>query len=206
MAGYSDPHQQYLIVGAPRAGPQHHGRVYVYEGSAHALKFTIDADESGDALGLMFVSVPGDLDGDGVSDIFASDWSNTAHGISTGRVYVHSGRTGARLLTLTGENAGDGFGTSSSVAGDVDGDGSGDLIVGAWQYGKSAVAGGRAYLYSGREGRLLKTYTCRIPGDTFGFDAVGLLVERVFGVSGAAENQTVFLAPMLVEPPPKGFV
>jgi hypothetical protein len=174
VAGYSDAHQQYLIVGAPRAGPRHHGRVYVYEGSARALKFTIDADESGNALGLMFVSVPGDFDGDGVSDVYASDWSNAARGMSTGRVYVYSGRTGARLLTLTGENAGDGFGTSSSVAGDVDGDGRADLIVGAWQYGKSAVAGGRAYLYSGSDGRLLKTYTCRIPGDTFGFDAVGL--------------------------------
>ena len=29
----------------------------------------------------------------------------------------------------------------------------------------------RAYLYSGKDGRLLKTFTCRIPGDTFGFDA-----------------------------------
>jgi len=174
VAGHSDARQQYLIVGAPRAGPRHHGRVYVYEGSRQTLRFTIDADESGNALGLMFVSVPGDLDGDGANDIYASDWSNAARGISTGRVYVHSGRTGARLLTLTGENAGDGFGTSSAVAGDVDGDGRADLIVGAWNYGKSAIAGGRAYLFSGSDARLLKTYTCRTPGDTFGFDAVGL--------------------------------
>ena len=56
----------------------------------------------------------------------------------------------------------------------MDGDGHADLIIGAWQYGKAAVAGGRAYLYSGKDGSLLKTYTCRIPGDTFGFDAVGM--------------------------------
>ena len=174
VAGYADAHQQYLIVGAANAGPAHHGRVYVYEGVAHTLKFTIDADETGSALGAMFVSVPGDLDGDGVMDIYASDWSNAARGPSTGRVYVHSGRTGKRLLTLTGENAGDGFGTSPSMAGDVDGDGHADLIVGAWQYGKAALSGGRAYLYSGNDGRLLKTFTCRIPGDTFGFDAVGM--------------------------------
>jgi hypothetical protein len=48
------------------------------------------------------------------------------------------------------------------------------LIVGAWQYSGAAVSGGRAYLYSGRDGRLLKTYTCRTPGDAFGFDAVSL--------------------------------
>ena len=56
----------------------------------------------------------------------------------------------------------------------MDGDGRPDLIVGAWQYAGAAVSGGRAYLYSGRDGKLLKTYTCRIPGDTFGFDAVTL--------------------------------
>jgi hypothetical protein len=48
------------------------------------------------------------------------------------------------------------------------------LIVGAWQYAGAAASGGRAYLYSGKDGTLLKTYTCRIPGDTFGFDAVSL--------------------------------
>ena len=174
VAGYSDARQRYLVVGAPLAGAAHHGRVYVYSGGTHELKFTIEADATGNALGLMFVSVPGDMDGDGVSEVFASDWSNDARGLSTGRVYVYSGRTGQRLYSFTGEHAGDGFGTSASVAGNVDGDGRADLIVGAWQYGKAAVSGGRAYLYSGRDGHLMKTYTCRTPGDTFGFDAAGL--------------------------------
>ena len=161
-------------MGAPLAGPQHHGRAYVYGGSAHELKFTVEADATGNALGLMFVSAPGDMDGDGVTEVFASDWSNDAHGFSSGRVYVYSGSTGRVLYTLTGEHPGDGFGTSASVAGDVDGDGRADLIVGAWQYGQAAISGGRAYLYSGRDGRLMATYTCRTPGDTFGFDAAGL--------------------------------
>jgi len=43
-----------------------------------------------------------------------------------------------------------------------------------WQYAGAAVSGGRAYLYSGKDGRLIKTYTCRVPGDTFGFDAVSI--------------------------------
>ena len=94
VAGYAGAHQQYLVVGAPRAGPEHHGRVYVYAGSRHELRFTIDADATGRALGAMFVAVPGDLDGDGVPDVYASDWSNAALGPSTGRIYVHSGRSG----------------------------------------------------------------------------------------------------------------
>ena len=47
---------------------------------------------------------------DGVRDVYASDWEHNARGGSTGRIYVHSGKTGERLHTLTGEAPGDGFG------------------------------------------------------------------------------------------------
>lgn len=172
VAGFSDKQHTLLMVGAPNAGPKHTGRTYVYDRLSSSPKFTIESDDTGAALGYMFLSVVGDVDGDGVPDVYASDWSNNAKGPSTGRVYVHSGKDGHRLFALTGETAGEGFGTSPSVAGDVDGDGHADVIVGAWQYSGSAVGGGRAYLYSGKDGHLLRTYTCRTPGDTFGFDAV----------------------------------
>jgi hypothetical protein len=172
VAGFSDQQHILLMVGAPGAGPNHAGRTYVYDSLTTTPKFTIEADDTGDALGAMFLSVLGDVDGDGVPDVYASDWSNSAKGPSTGRVYIHSGKDGHRLFTLTGETAGEGFGTSSSVAGDVNGDGHADVIVGAWQYSGAAVGAGRGYLYSGFDGRLIRTYTCKIPGDTFGFDAV----------------------------------
>lgn len=172
VAGSSDKQHVLLTVGAPNAGPKHTGRVYVYGGLSTVPKFTIESDDTGVALGFMFLSILGDVDDDGVPDVYASDWTNNAKGPSTGRVYIHSGKDGHRLLTLTGETAGEGFGTSSSVAGDVDGDRHADVIVGAWQYSRAAVGGGRAYLYSGKDGRLIRTYTCRTPGDTFGFDAV----------------------------------
>ncbi len=174
VAGASDGEHTFLVVGAPKAGPNRTGRVSVYDDLSAQPRFTIESDETGQGLGLMFVSVPGDVDGDGVPDIYASDWGNAAKGPSTGRVYVYSGRDGRPLLTLTGETAGEGFGTCPAVAGDVDGDGHADLIVGAWQYAGGAVSGGRAYLYSGADASLVRTYTCRTPGDTFGFDAVGL--------------------------------
>ena len=163
-----------LIVGAPGAGPGHTGRAYVYTTLTPKAAFVIDADETGAALGAMFVAAAGDVDKDGVPDAYASDFPNRAKGPSTGRIYVHSGKTGARLLTLTGEGAGEGFGTSASTAGDIDGDGHADLAVGAWQYAAAAMSGGRIYVHSGKDGRLLKTITCRTPGDTLGFDSVGI--------------------------------
>lgn len=174
VGGAVTSQKRLLVVGAPGAGPASTGRVYVYDALAAKPQFVIDSDATGNALGGMFVGVPGDVDGDAVPDVYASDWSNNAKGRSTGRIYVHSGRDGRRLLERTGETAGEGFGTSHSRAGDVDGDGHADLIVGAWQHAGAAVSGGRAQLFSGKDGSLLRSYTCRTVGDTFGFDAVTL--------------------------------
>ena len=119
----------------------------------------------------------GDVNGDGVHDIVVG-----ATGVSalacvdvprTGRVYVYSGATGATLLTVTGEVAGEGFGVGAARTGDVDGDGRADLVVGSWQYAGAAWSGGRVRVLSGRDGRTLQTFTGRVPGETLGFDAVG---------------------------------
>lgn len=174
VAGYSDGKHRFLVVGAPSAGSSKKGRVYVYRDLSTHPAFVIDADATGVALGYMFVSILGDVDGDGVPDVFASDWSDANKGPGTGKIYVYSGRTGRRIYAFAGETAGEGFGTTHSTAGDVNGDGRADLIVGSWQYSGAAQSGGRAYLFDGRTGKLLRTYTCRIPGDTFGFDAVGM--------------------------------
>lgn len=174
VAGYADKRSAFLIAGAPNAGPKNTGRVYVYSGLTNKPKFIIDADETGAQLGAMFLSVVGDVNKDKTPDIYASDFANSAKGNATGRVYVHSGADGRRLLTLTGEGANDGFGIGPADAGDVNKDGYDDLIVGAWQHSGAAGSGGKVYLYSGKEGSLIRAYTCRIPGDTFGFDATGI--------------------------------
>lgn len=174
VAGYKDKRHAFLVVGAPGAGPNRHGRVYVYRALSAKPAFVIESDETGARLGGMFISVVGDVNGDKVPDIYASDWNNNAKGPTTGRVYVHSGADGRRLYTFTGEAAGDGFGIGTADVGDVNKDGYDDLLIGAWQHSGAASSGGKVYLYSGKDGRLLRAITCRIPGDTFGFDATGI--------------------------------
>ena len=165
-----------LAVGAQNAGPNNRGRVYVYSVSQGKtkLRFKIEGDANSVNLGQMFICFPGDLDRDGVPDVYASDFSDNTKVRGGGKVIVCSGIDGKNLLTIYGKVAGEGLGTSPSDAGDVDGDGVGDLIIGAWQNNQGAASGGKCYLYSCGTGKLLDSWTCKQSGDTLGFDACGI--------------------------------
>ena len=122
----------------------------------------------------MFLSVVGDLNADGVQDVYISDWGDNAAAPGAGKVYLYSGKDGSRLFALQGEAAGDGYGIGISDAGDVDGDGFDDLVVGAWQHASAAPSGGKLYVHSGRDGHLLYSITGNVPGETLGFDTTGM--------------------------------
>jgi hypothetical protein len=93
----------------------------------------------------------GDFNGDGFDDLaVGTDTSNISN--DPGRAYIFLGgspmdRTPA--LKLLGEAAGDYFGVSVAGAGDLNGDGFGDLAVGAILNDAGAPNGGRAYVYFG---------------------------------------------------------
>jgi hypothetical protein len=47
-------------------------------------------------------------------------------------------------------------------------------VIGSWQFSGVAWSGGKVSVLSGRDGRELQTFTGRVPGETLGFDAVGI--------------------------------
>lgn len=163
-----------LVVGAPGAGATGTGRVFVHDAASGELLHTFDNDAQGVALGSHFVAITPDADGDGVADIWGTDWQHAAQGPSTGRAWLWSGADGEVIQTLSGATAGDGYGIGDALAGDVDGDGLADLIVGAWTHSGAAPGGGRVELVSGRSGARLRSWTGWHAGENLGYDATGL--------------------------------
>ena len=109
-----------------------------------------------------------DIDRDGVTDVILSEPA-TADG---GRVWVYSGRSGRLLHRLAGA-PGDFFGGAIADAGDTNRDGVHDIVVGAPNNPTTVFGRGRAYLYSGRTGRLLHVWEAAGPDDTLGSAVAG---------------------------------
>lgn len=160
-----------IAVGAPNAGNGGRGRVYVISGATGQSLFgPIIPDPSAANFGTFWIFSPGDLNQDGVPDIFASDINHNANGGSTGRAWVFSGVDGTPVLTLTGEAAGDQYGIGHP-AGDLDGDGVPDLSIAAWLNSEGASQAGKVYLVSGATGDMLRTISSTTANENFGFDA-----------------------------------
>ena len=146
--GYAD-----IVVGARLndAGGTDAGRAYVFLGGASPdtipdIAFTGRA--AGDFLG-MEVGGAGDVNDDGYDDVIVGAPLCDAAGADAGQAYVYYG--GLRLdavadATLTAEAAGDRFGFTVGTAGDVDGDGRADVVVGAYQNDTAGSNAGRVYV------------------------------------------------------------
>ncbi|MEN8145152.1 MAG: FG-GAP-like repeat-containing protein [Gemmatimonadota bacterium] len=161
-----------LLVGAPNTGGG--GRVYVISGATGTPLYTsIAPDATAVSLGQFWLESPGDLDSDGSPDIFAVDILNSAAGSASGRAYVYSGATGATIHVLTGEKAGDQYGIGRGVA-DANGDGVRDIFAAGWLSSEGAFQAGKAYLHSGADGTLLRTFTSTTANENLGFDAIGI--------------------------------
>lgn len=133
--GYDD-----IIVGSP--GANHFAsKVYVFHGGPNGLTGTVaspawSADGDGQYNGFgNTVASAGDVNGDAYGDIIVgSAGANNA----LGKVYVFHGSANGVTGTVAspawstvGERANNGFGDEVASAGDVNGDGYGDVVVGA---------------------------------------------------------------------------
>src|SRR4030095_4743874 len=86
-----------------------------------------------------------------------------------------SGKDGSLLLTLTGSGPGDSFGASVAAAGDVNNDGTVDLIVGAPNDGTAGPDAGGAYVFSGKSGTAIWTLAGAAGGhELFGESVAGV--------------------------------
>jgi hypothetical protein len=165
--GYDD-----IVVGADRY-KQFTGRVYVYLGSADGLSNTAIFTATGEGVNNHFgytVDTAGDVNGDGYDDVIVGAYHYQEF---TGRVYVYAGNPDGLnpmpIFTVTGEEPYSYFGRSVGWAGDVNGDGYDDVLVGAQAFENWS---GRVYLYAGNpdglEATPIFTATGEGPSNSFG--------------------------------------
>ena len=144
------------------------GSVYVFSGAGGSLIYELAGAAAGDGFGFAVAAV-GDVNADTIQDVAVGAPFNDAGGDGAGRVYIYSGPDGALIDTYTGEAPGDGFGTSVAAAGDVDGDGFDDVLVGAPGGAVGGMRTGRAYLYSGQLGTATYVFDGEEAEDEFGW-------------------------------------
>jgi hypothetical protein len=160
-------------AGARDGGPGQRGQVSAISGADGSTAWVRDAAPSGVDFGTFFVGGLPDVTGDGTPDVYAADYSDVSLGADTGRAYVLSGADGSSVFEIAGSSAGQGLGPGRE-AGDVDADGTMDLIIGSYLSPDGAPNAGKVDIVSGATGRILRTITSSTGGSEVGFDAVTL--------------------------------
>ncbi len=156
-----------LLVGAPAPAA---GRAYVVSGATGGILRTLAPADDQPTFG-WYVAAVGDVDGDGHRDLaVGAPWED-----GVGAAHVFSGADGRRLRHWKGPDARSNFSEIVADAGDVDGDGRGDVAVGAARTNDtSRSAPGDVYVISGSDGRTLQHFQGRQPAELYGRMVAGI--------------------------------
>ncbi|NIP70445.1 MAG: hypothetical protein GTO04_15040, partial [Planctomycetales bacterium] len=149
--GYDD-----VIIGAEGAADGNKGQAYLYLGNSGGLSpspaFTITGQADFDLLGFS-VGGAGDVNGDGYDDMLIGAPGVDMGGTGKGQAYVYlggsSGLGPSPAFTVTGQADTDYLGIAVAGAGDVNGDGYDDVLIGATG-APDGTHKGQVYLYLGR--------------------------------------------------------
>jgi hypothetical protein len=197
--GYSD-----VIVGVPgyRSSDSQidEGAAFVFHGSSSGLSTIADwvgeSNQAGAYLGFA-VATTGDVNGDGYSDVVAGapNYDAYAYDDDRGMAAVWLGGSGGLQDPGTpawlgfGSADGEQYGYSIATAGDVNGDGYADLVVGAPENDTTDPNAGRAYVYHGAAGGL----STSPDWDTFGtlLSKLGTSVSTAGDVNGDGYSDVI---------------
>jgi hypothetical protein len=153
--GYAD-----VVIGAPGFSNQApgEGRAYLYLGGPSGLQVSpawiMDPTDQANAQFGVSVAGAGDVNGDGYGDVIIGAWQWDGQAVDEGRVYLYLGNaTGLSASPAwtadPTDQTGAQFGVAVGGAGDVDGDGLSDVVIGANRWDGQMVDEGRAWLYLG---------------------------------------------------------
>lgn len=151
--GYAD-----VIIGAHYFdnGETNEGRVFIYLGSASGLGKTPFFTAEGDQVNAFFgkaVACAGDVNRDGYSDVLIGAPGYDNGQINEGRAYLYlgtyMGMTQSASWTGESNQAEANYGNTVAAAGDVNGDGFSDAIIGSNRYDEGQSNVGKIFVYMG---------------------------------------------------------